>query len=191
MHISYGVTLQLTLPFWSVWVSLCIVVYALSPTLTWTLQDNSRTTPAPGTYSMAVTVYLTDTIPKQPQYCTNTVVTLIVVIHSPPQPCHSVSLAIYKSNHCNVWESFHIDLSTPVELLPPTKALLHTPLSPSICTEPRDERELSNLIARVTHRVAIPAPTPPPRSKSKFIHRYTLSLSLSPSSSQWWRPWVS
>ena len=25
-----------------------------------------------------------------------------------------------------------------------------TPLSPSICTEPQDERELSNLIARVT-----------------------------------------
>ena len=27
---------------------------------------------------------------------------------------------------------------------------LYAPLSPSICTEPRDERELSNIIARVT-----------------------------------------
>ena len=39
---------------------------------------------------------------KQPQYCRNTIVTLIVVMHSSPQTCHSVSLAIYKSNRCNL-----------------------------------------------------------------------------------------
>ena len=57
-------------------------------------------------------------------YRTNTVVTLIVVMHISPQPCHSVSLVIYKIIAVTYDQSFHTDLSTPVELLLPARAPL-------------------------------------------------------------------
>ena len=44
------------------------------------------------------------------EYC----FTLIVVMHSLPHTCHSVSLAIYKSNLCNLWSEFPYWLWAPL-----------------------------------------------------------------------------